>query len=73
MTATPDWNYSDMGNTATLGDVQKLPNGNILITTSQLGSIQEIDENQELVKSMKLPSLGYTHYRPTLYGEPPAR
>jgi hypothetical protein len=72
-TATPDWNYSGMGSTGTLGDVQKLPNGNVLITTSQIGTIQEIDENNVLIKEMKFTSLGYTHYRPTLYGEPAPR
>jgi hypothetical protein len=72
-TATSDWSYSGMGNTGTMGDVQKLPNGNILITVSQTGTIEEVDANQMVVQRMKFDSLGYSHHRPTLYGEPAAR
>jgi hypothetical protein len=71
--ATNDWSYSGMGNSGTLGDIQKLPNGNVLITASQLGQMHEIDENNMLVQAMKFQSLGYSHHRPTLYGAPPER
>lgn len=71
--ATKDWDYSGMGNTGTLGDIQKLPNGNVLITVSQTGSMQEVDESRMVVQTMKFSSLGYAHHRATLYGPPPSR
>jgi len=72
-TATSDWNYADMGDTGTLGDVQKLPGGNVLITVSQTGVIQEIDEDNAIVQTMVFDGLGYSNHRPTLYGEPAPR
>jgi hypothetical protein len=70
-TATLDWQYTDMGNSSTLGDIQALPNGNFLITQSQGGNIDEIDENQMLVQRINVQTAGYVNHRPSLYGPPP--
>lgn len=70
-TATKDWEYTAMGSSGTQGDVQMLPNGNVLITSSNTGNIHEIDSSQKLVASYKSGSFGYVTHRPTLYGPPP--
>ncbi|MBN2573744.1 MAG: hypothetical protein JXP73_04200 [Deltaproteobacteria bacterium] len=67
----------DSGRSAqNLGDVQRLPGGNTLVSYSNSQSyIHEIDENQKLVLEIDLgaggPSLGYVLWRPSLYGPPP--
>jgi hypothetical protein len=72
-TATLDWQYSATGNSPTLSDAQRLPNGNFLGTASQTGSVHEFDASQRLVQSFANLSRGYTSHRPTLYGPPPGR
>jgi hypothetical protein len=60
--------------TGALGDVQRLPNGNILITYSMGGVIEEIDATGKLVATFRVndpDSFGYTEFRETLYGPPP--
>jgi hypothetical protein len=69
-TATRVWEYSG-DSSPTLGDVQELPNGNILITYSNSGVIQELTKDKTVVQSWTTTSLGYTDYRETLYGPPP--
>ena len=51
-----------------LGDVQRLPNGNTLITFSNTGRIEEVDKSWNLVQTLKAQSLGYAEWRPDLYG-----
>jgi hypothetical protein len=64
--ATPD--------TAILGDVERLPNGNTLITYSTAGTLHEVDSAGELVWSASLgastDAVGYADFRETLYGAP---
>lgn len=68
-----DWSYSKMGNSATQGDIQMLPDGHVLVCASNGGFLQEIDAEQELVAHYKAPAegFGYVMQRPSLYGAPP--
>jgi len=54
-----------------LGDVQRLPNGNTLVTFSSGGVLHEIDPSGALVQTISGPG-GYAEWRETLYG-PAAR
>ena len=54
-----------------LGDVQHLPNGNYLITSSTSGQITEITSTGGVVMTIKMNSLGYSEFRESLYGPPP--
>ncbi len=57
---------------SSLGDVQRLANGNTLITYSNQGTIHEINEAGELVQSItNQGGLGYAIHRVSLYGPPP--
>lgn len=55
-----------------LGDVQRLPNGNTLVTYSSQGLTHEVDSTGELIQSIQLPgsTAGYTEFRSSLYGPP---
>jgi hypothetical protein len=55
----------------TLGDVQRLPGGNTLVTYSGDGAIVERDPSWNEVQRFTVRA-GYSSWRPTLYG-PPAR
>ena len=57
--------------TNTMGDVQRLPGGNTLVTYSGDGKIVELDPNWNEVQTFTA-RVGYSSWRPTLYG-PPAR
>ena len=65
----------DSGLTAqNLGDVQRLPGGNTLVSYSNDDSIiHEIDQNGNLVLEIDLgdPALAHTLWRESLYGPPP--
>ena len=54
----------------TLGDVQRLPNGNTLVTFSNNGLIEELDSSWNVVQSLSGGTFGYADWRPTLYGPP---
>jgi hypothetical protein len=58
---------------ANLGDVQRLPGGNTLVTFSNDSLIHEIDAEKNVVLAIDGGGsrFGYTLFRPTLYGEPP--
>jgi hypothetical protein len=53
----------------TLGDVQRLPNGNTIITYSNAGQILEVDSSWNTVQTLK-GTFGYADWRETLYGAP---
>lgn len=52
-----------------LGDAQRLPNGNTLITYSVSGQILEVDPAWATVQTLR-GSFGYADWRETLYGPP---
>lgn len=58
---------------ANLGDVQRLPGGNTLVTYSNAGVIHEVTPTKELVLEITTTgqSFGYALWRDTLYGESP--
>ena len=72
MSATPVKAFESGSLTSNvLGDVQRLPNGNTLITYSTSGVILEVDPSWATVQTLS-GTYGYADWRQTLYG-PPAR
>jgi hypothetical protein len=72
MTATKVLGYTASGAmSSVLGDVQRLPNGNYLVTFSTSGQIQEISPTGALVATFASLSFGYAEFRESLYGTPP--
>jgi hypothetical protein len=61
--------FSGGGSSGTLGDVQRVANGNTIITYSNSGLILEVDSSWATVQTIK-GSFGYSDWRPTLYGPP---
>ena len=57
-TAKLDWQYAGTGNSPTLSDAQRLPNGNFLATASQSGAVHEIDPSQRLDSVVQQPVEG---------------
>lgn len=72
-TAQRVWEYDGKEVTQTLGDVQRLPNGNTLVTYCNAGILHEVDAARQLVRSWQFTNgVGYAEHRESLYG-PPAR
>ena len=72
MSAMSVLNYSMSGvNSNVLGDAQFLPNGNLMVTFSQPGQINEVTSAGQLVATYKGMAYGYTEFRESLYGPPP--
>lgn len=72
LTATQSRSWT--GNSSmVLGDVQRMPSGNVLITWSNSGVIEEKDPGGTTVRSYAISGgqFGYADWRPTLYGPPP--
>lgn len=61
--------YVANATSSSLGDVQRLPNGNTLITLSDAGQIIEVDAAWKTVQLLK-GNFGYAGWRETLYGPP---
>jgi hypothetical protein len=61
--------YTGTELSATLGDVQRLPGGNTLVTYSNAGTIVELDSSWNEVQTFTA-RVGYSNWRPTLYGPP---
>ena len=70
-TATLVRDYAGDAASTNLGDVQRLPRGNTLITYATDGKIVELDASWNVVQTFSV-RVGYSSFRPTLYG-PPAR
>jgi hypothetical protein len=75
-TATKLWEYtaSPLISNVVMGDVQRLPNGNTLVSYSTQGVIHEVDANKNLLQSISWGTggaIGYVIKRPTLYGPSP--
>jgi len=65
------WNYSGGGTSNTLGDVQKLSNGNILVVYSNSGTMHEVPAGgQSPVRTISAGGFGYVEARASLYGDP---
>jgi hypothetical protein len=58
---------------ANLGDVQRLPGGNTLVTFSNDSLLHEVDPDGNLVLEIDGggDAMGYSLWRETLYGPPP--
>jgi hypothetical protein len=76
MTATPVWTYAaepPLPNQI-MGDVQRLENGNTLVSYSQMGVVHEVSPTGVLLQEMSWElsgAFGYTMHRKSLYGPPP--
>jgi hypothetical protein len=75
-TAARVWTYSAMPaiRNSVMGDVQRLDNGNTMITYSTQGILYEVDSSSNIVQSIEWPiggAVGYSMKRTTLYGPPP--
>ena len=75
MSATKTFMYTASGSTSmVLGDVQGLPNGNVLITFYNSGQIHEVTSSGTLVMKLTVSAssgYGYSEFRESLYGLPP--
>ena len=67
--ATVVEDYADTGASTTMGDVQRLPGGNTLVTYTTDGTIVELDSSWHEVQTFS-GRFGYSSWRPTLYGPP---
>jgi hypothetical protein len=63
--------FTSGGSATNFGDVQRLANGNTVITYSTSSLIQEVDKNDSVVLEVKgSGSFGYVEFRESLYGLP---
>ncbi len=63
--------FKSNGGATNFGDVQRLPNGNTVITYSTSSLLQEVDANDAVVLEVKgSGSFGYVEFRESLYGPP---
>jgi len=73
-TAERVWQYENNGlGSSVLGDVQRLPNGNTLVTYSDAGTIREVAADGALVQDLSMSvgnAFGYADHRMSLYGPP---
>jgi hypothetical protein len=75
LTAVNTWSYqSEAALTSTvMGDVQRLDNGNTLVTYSTVGTIQEVQPDGTVVRQITASGqtpYGYVTHRESLYGHP---
>jgi hypothetical protein len=63
--------FASMGSATNFGDVQRLSNGNTIITYSTSRLLEEVDANDTVVLQVMGASLfGYVEFRDSLYGPP---
>lgn len=66
------FHYESEYGSGTMGDAQRLPSGNTVVTYSNDGVVQEVGPDGEPVQTFSLStSVGYGNHRPSLYGAPP--
>ena len=74
-TASSVWTYQAAGVvvSSVLGDTERLPNGNTLVTFSTAGQIHEVDPAGNVVMTINstASTFGYADFRESLYGQPP--
>jgi hypothetical protein len=68
-TATLVKDYAGNGSSTNLGDAQRLPGGNTLVTYATDWKIVELDSSWNEVQTFS-GRFGYSNWRPTLYGPP---
>ena len=69
--ASLDWQYGGHPGSSTQGDVDMLPNGNVLVTSSEGGEIHELSPSQQVIGRYKFQGqIGYVDHRTSLYGPP---
>jgi len=69
---TPTGTMTTEYQTEVMGDLQRLPNGNIVIAYGGKGIIQEITASGTVLQEMRTTTnFGYIQKRATLYGPPP--
>lgn len=69
-TATRVWDYQGTAYNQIMGDVQRLPNGNTLVTYSNVGLMEEVDPDKNLVQQIEFAlggAFGYADKVPSLY------
>lgn len=79
--AVLDWRYAGAGASKIQGDVERLPNGNFLVTANLSSTMVELgpDGKSEIGRYVSKGPLGplygftYSTHRPSLYGRPPSR
>jgi hypothetical protein len=64
------WRYESGHHSSALGDVQRIANGNTLVTYSLDGIIHEVSPTKQPVRTISVDGLGYANWRSTLYGSP---
>jgi hypothetical protein len=69
--ASKIFDYSSGNTSLGLGDVQRLPNGNTLVSYCSTGVIHEVDSAGQLLREITTDAIGYSMHRRTLYGPPP--
>lgn len=55
----------------TLGDIQRLPNGNTVVTYSNAGIVHELGLDFSLIRVTRTKPIGYPEHRNVLFGPPP--
>ncbi len=71
-TAQRVWEYDGREVSQTLGDVQRLLNGNTLVTYCNAGILHEVDSEKNMVQVWNFGSgMGYSEHRPSLYDVSP--
>jgi hypothetical protein len=72
-TARVAWSYESWRSSDAFGDVQRLPNGNTLVTVSDEAALQQVDSDGNVVQELSFSfgaRLGYSEFHETLYGSP---
>jgi hypothetical protein len=63
--------FTSNGSATNFGDVQRLSNGNTIVTYSTSSLVQEVDASDAVVLEVKgSGSFGYVEFRESLYGLP---
>ena len=70
-TATKTWEYQSAGLRHALGDAERLPNGNVLVTNSLSGLTRRSTAPARSCSRSSTRSFGYVDFRTSLYGPPP--
>jgi hypothetical protein len=71
-TASEIWRYNGGASSQTLGDVQEMSNGNIMVDYSNNGLIHEVaaGETSSPLRSIVASNFGFAEARRSLYGAP---